>query len=80
MGATAVHHGSGFAGNNHMTGTLTMGNDSATSVVDAHTRSHDHPNLFLASTGVMPTTATVNSTLTAVALGLRAAAQIQSEL
>ncbi|MFL5576736.1 MAG: GMC family oxidoreductase [Gemmatimonadaceae bacterium] len=80
MGATEVHYGNEFEGNNHMTGTLLMGNDPATSVVDANSRAHDHPNLFLASTGVMPTTATVNSTLTAVALALRAAAQIQSEL
>jgi choline dehydrogenase-like flavoprotein len=80
MGATDVQYDRQFAGNNHVTGTLLMGKDPATSVVDADTRTHDHPNLFLAGTGVMPTTATVNSTLTAVALALRAAAQIQSEL
>ena len=64
----------GIYGNNqHITGTMSMGNDPHDAVVDAFGRCHDHENLFIASTGVMPTSATVNSTLTAVALGLRTA-------
>jgi choline dehydrogenase-like flavoprotein len=47
-------------------------------VVDGFGRSHDHPNLYMASTGVMPTSATVNSTLTAVALALRSAEHIHA--
>jgi choline dehydrogenase-like flavoprotein len=53
-----------------------MGNDPASSVVDAFGRSHDHENLFVCGTGVMPTAATMNSTLTAVALALRTAEHI----
>ena len=37
-------------------------------------------NLFIASTGVMPTAATVNSTLTAVALALRTAQHIHETI
>lgn len=65
-----------YANNQHITGTLGMGNDPATSVVDAWGRAHDHENLFMVGTGVMPTSATVNSTLTAVALALRTAHHI----
>ena len=59
-----------IANNQHITGTMSMGNDPKDSVVDAFGRTHDHENLFVASTGVMPTAATCNSTLTAVALAL----------
>mgnify|MGYP003776736033 CR=1 FL=1 len=62
-----------YSNNQHITGTLSMGHDPRDSVVDGFGRSHDHENLFIASTGVMPTSATVNSTLTAVALALRTA-------
>jgi choline dehydrogenase-like flavoprotein len=59
-----------YANNQHITGTMLMGNDPKDSVVDAQCRAHDHENLFIASTGVMPSSACVNSTLTGVALGL----------
>jgi choline dehydrogenase-like flavoprotein len=62
-----------FANNQHITGTLSMGDDPKTSVVDRFGRSHDHENLFMVGTGVMPTSATCNSTQTAVALALRTA-------
>jgi glucose dehydrogenase len=55
-----------------------MGHDPKNSVVDAFGRTHDHENLYIASTGVMPTAATVNSTLTAVALALRSADHIHA--
>jgi choline dehydrogenase-like flavoprotein len=58
---------------------MRMGDDPASSVVDAWGRTHDHENLYIVSTGVMPTAATVNSTLTAVALGLRTAHHILSQ-
>lgn len=60
-----------YHNNQHITGTLAMGADPATSVCDPFARAHDHGNLHFVSTGVMPTVATVNSTLTAVALTLR---------
>jgi choline dehydrogenase-like flavoprotein len=54
-----------------MTGTLSMGDDPADSVTDRQGRAHDHENLFMVGTGVMPTVAACNSTLTGVALALR---------
>ncbi|WBO21344.1 GMC family oxidoreductase [Sphingomonas abietis] len=60
-----------YSNNQHITGTLSMGHDPATSVTDAVGRAHDHANLWMVGTGVMPTVATCNSTLTAVALALR---------
>jgi choline dehydrogenase-like flavoprotein len=69
-----------YSNNQHITGTLSMGSDPAASVVDSYGRSHDHENLFMAGTGVMPTSATVNSTLTAVALALRSAESIKAAL
>ncbi|MGY4493671.1 GMC family oxidoreductase [Pseudomonas sp. TE3610] len=62
-----------YDNNQHITGTLSMGADPATSVVDRDLRSHEHENLFMAGTGVMPTAAIVNSTLTGTALALRMA-------
>ena len=73
MGGTNLRHSTpGVYGNNqHITGTLSMGTNPADSVTDPQGRTHDHDNLYVASTGVMPTVATCNSTLTAVALALR---------
>ena len=78
MGGTGLRYSAegNFANNQHITGTMSMGNDPASSVVDAFGRTHDHENLFVCSTGVMPTAATMNSTLTAVALALRTAEHI----
>ena len=60
-----------FANNQHICGTLSMGNDPASSVCDQWGRAHDHENLFLASTGILPTAATCNSTENGLALALR---------
>jgi choline dehydrogenase-like flavoprotein len=65
-----------FANNQHICGTLSMGSDPAKSVCDSHGRAHDHPNLFLAGTAVLPTSATVNSTQNAIAVALRMAQQM----
>lgn len=62
-----------FANNQHITGTMSMGNDPRTSVVDSYGRTHDHENLFIVGTGIMPTAATCNSTMTGLALALRTA-------
>ena len=60
----------------HQCGTARMGNDPATSVVDSHCRSHDHPNLFIVDASVLPTSAAVNPALTIAALALRAGRHI----
>jgi choline dehydrogenase-like flavoprotein len=65
-----------FANNQHICGTLSMGNDPKTSVCDQWGRAHDQENLFLAGTGVLPTSATCNSTENALAVALRAVAHI----
>ena len=49
-----------------------MGADPKTSVVNAEQRTHDHRNLFLLGSGVFPTGAASNPTLTIAALALRA--------
>ncbi|WP_299907806.1 GMC family oxidoreductase [uncultured Paracoccus sp.] len=60
----------------HQCGTLRMGNDPATSVVGPRGRSHDHPNLFIADAGVLPTSAAVNPALTVAAHALRVGDEI----
>jgi len=79
MGGTGLRYSADgqFANNQHITGTMGMGSDPATSVTDGYGRTHDHENLFICSTGVMPTAATMNSTLTAIALALRTVNHIQ---
>ncbi|WP_390332366.1 GMC oxidoreductase [Undibacterium arcticum] len=78
MGGTNLRYSAegNFANNQHITGTMSMGNDPKTSVVDRFGRTHDHENLFIVSTGVMPTAATCNSTQTGLALALRTAQHI----
>jgi choline dehydrogenase-like flavoprotein len=66
-----------YGNNQHITGTLSMGHDPANSVTDPVGRAHDHDNLYVTSTGIMPTVATVNSTLTAVARGVGRAAALR---
>jgi choline dehydrogenase-like flavoprotein len=65
-----------FANNQHICGTLSMGSDPKTSVCDQWGRTHDHENLFLASTGVLPTAATCNSTENGLAVALRSVAHM----
>jgi choline dehydrogenase-like flavoprotein len=80
FGGTEVSFDDRFAPNNHLMGTTIMGNDAADSVVDADCRTHDHPNLFIAGSGVMPSAASVNCTLTIAALSLRLADKLKREL
>jgi choline dehydrogenase-like flavoprotein len=53
-----------------------MGNDPKTSVADAFNRAHDVPNLFIADSSSMPTSAGVNPSSTIQALALRCADHI----
>ncbi|QOW20590.1 GMC family oxidoreductase [Lysobacter ciconiae] len=71
---------SGPQNRDHIMGTVIMGSDPADSVVDGDCRTHDHPNLFLATTGVIPASGVINPTLTGAALALRAADVIRREI
>src|SRR5262249_37579526 len=57
-----------FFGSGHIVGTYCMGTTRDNSVVNSEQRSWDHPNLFLVGSGVFPTVATANPTLTIAAL------------
>jgi choline dehydrogenase-like flavoprotein len=57
-------------------GTVRMGRDPQTSVINSHCQSHDIPNLFVTDTSVFPTGSGVNTTLTAMAIALRASRYI----
>ena len=63
----------------HQCGTVRMGADPATSVIDPDCRSFDHPNLFVTDAAALPTSAAVNPALTVAALSLRAASTIRQE-
>jgi hypothetical protein len=62
----------------HQVGTTRMGTDPATSVVDPELRVHGVANLYVASSSVFPTSGQANSTLLAVAFGIRLVHSIQS--
>ncbi len=62
----------------HQVGTTRMGTDPAESVVDANLKVHGLANLYVASSSVFPTTGQANSTLLAIAFGLRLAAYLDS--
>ncbi len=57
----------------HIQGTVVMGTDPATSVVDAGCISHRHRNLMVLGSAVFPSCSPANPTLTISALALRAA-------
>ena len=80
FGATEVRYADSLSPNNHIMGTTIMGDDPKTSVVDKDCRTHDHANLFIASSSVFSSSSSVNSTLTIAALSLRLADQIAREV
>jgi choline dehydrogenase-like flavoprotein len=59
------------AGVAHQAGTCRMGDDAATSVVNAECRAHELDNLYLVDTSVFPSIGAVNPALTAMANSLR---------
>lgn len=69
-----------YFGAGHVVGTYRMGSDSHSSVVNAEQRSWDHSNLFLVGSGVFPTVATGNPTLTVAALALWGVRTILADL
>jgi choline dehydrogenase-like flavoprotein len=70
----------GFQNRQHIMGTTIMGDDPSNSVVDRDCRTHDHPNLFIAGTSVMPSSSCVNPTLTGAALSIRIADVLVGEV
>lgn len=77
-----THNGEGYVvrGGNHWAGTHLMGTSARNSVVNDRQRAWDHPNLYLAGAGSMPTIGTANTTLTLAALCLRSAEDIAARL
>jgi glucose dehydrogenase len=69
-----------YFGAGHVMGTHRMGNDPATSVVDANQRSHDVPNLWIVGSGSFPTACTANPTLTLMGLAFKSARSILAAL
>jgi choline dehydrogenase-like flavoprotein len=62
----------------HLLGTCRMGDDPATSVVDADGRSWDIPNLWICDGSLFPTAGGVNPSLTIQALACRTGARIKA--
>jgi choline dehydrogenase-like flavoprotein len=57
----------------HQSGTLRMGSDPQTSVVDPFGRMHDAPNVLVCDGSVFPTSGAFNPTLTIMAVAMRSA-------
>ena len=80
LAASRRNHSDIAFGAGHLMGTTRMGDDPATSVVDADGRSHDCPNLYVVGSSVFPTVGTANPTLTLAALSLRTAEALHRRL
>lgn len=80
LGATERNHSDIAFGAGHLMGTIRMGTDPATSVVDRDGRAHDAANLFVVGSSVFPTVGTANPTLTLAALALRTAGALERAL
>jgi choline dehydrogenase-like flavoprotein len=76
FGAAEFNITTALNANNHIMGGTIMGTGREDSVVDGDCRAHDHDNLWLPGGGAMASASVVNSTLTMVALGLKAADSI----
>lgn len=73
VGVSQFDHVKHFYGAGHIMGTLRMGEDPKSSVVNSKLQTHEHNNLFLLGSGVFPTGAAANPSLTIAALALRLA-------
>lgn len=83
-GAHQRWHGRGFPDPigglvNHQMGTMRMGDDEATSVLDPSQRFWGIPNLYVTDASVFPTSGGYNPTLTVQAMAWRAADRILAE-
>lgn len=79
VGTTYVHHTPPYP-STHNLGTCRMSGKPEDGVVDRWGRAHDVPNLFVSDGSQMTTGASANPTLTIVALAIRQADHIVSEL
>ena len=61
----------GIAGTAHQSGTLRMGTDPASSVVDVWCKAHDLDNLYVADSGFFVSSTAMNPSLTIMANALR---------
>lgn len=66
--------------NSHQAGTIRMGTDPSTSVLDTSCRSHDVENLYVVDSSFFPSLPVMNPALTIAANALRVAEQIQQTL
>ena len=64
----------------HHLGTTRMSDDPRTGIVDPNCRVHGVDNLYIASSSVFPTGGYVNPTLTIIALALRVADRVRTEI
>ncbi len=70
-----------WSGGGHQMGTMRMGTDPKSSVVDTHLRSHDLQNLYVASAATYPSSlGPTNPTLTLAALTLRLADHLRKKV
>lgn len=80
LGVQWMTHVEQIQGAGHIMGTVRMGTNAAASVTDSYGRTWDHPNLWLAGSGLFPAVGTGNPTLTIAALALRAAPAIAGDV
>ncbi|WP_174826083.1 GMC family oxidoreductase [Ruegeria arenilitoris] len=80
MGASEIGHDPAARGAGHIMGTVRMGTDPKTAVLDENLRSFDTTNLFVVGSAVFPSGGTANPTLTIAALALRASEAISAQL
>ncbi len=64
----------------HPMGTVRIGNDARTSVLNSYCQSHDIPNLYVTDTSIFPTGGGSNITLTAMTVTLRASEHLKEQL
>jgi choline dehydrogenase-like flavoprotein len=63
----------------HQNGTCRMGNDPATSVLDAHCKAHDLDNLYVVDASCFVSASAVNPSLTIIANAIRVADHLIAE-
>jgi choline dehydrogenase-like flavoprotein len=63
----------------HQNGTCRMGNDPATSVLDAHCKAHDLDNLYVVDASCFASASAVNPSLTIIANAIRVADHLLTE-
>jgi choline dehydrogenase-like flavoprotein len=80
VGEAIGPHPRKFNSPHHFLGTTRIHVNPRNGVVDADCRVHDVSNLFIAGSSVFPTGGFANPTLTIIALGLRLADHLRSEL